>query len=176
MGAHKVRSEVITLDVADTGRRRRWSDAEKLRIVAEAEAGSRLVSATARRHGVSRSQLMKWRRLADAGLLSGDGPRTPCAPTGFARVVVAAAASDGAAVAPAPPERIEIVLVNGRRLIVAETVGAAALIVTAKLNNVDPQAWLADVLGRIAGMPASKMDDLLPWNWAAQRQATIRAA
>jgi transposase len=39
------------------------------------------------------------------------------------------------------------------------------LIETAKLNDVDPQAWLADVLGRIADHPASKLDKLLPWNW-----------
>jgi transposase len=39
------------------------------------------------------------------------------------------------------------------------------LITTAKLNDVDPQAWLADVLARIAGSPASRLDDLLPWNW-----------
>ncbi|MBM3481215.1 MAG: IS66 family transposase [Alphaproteobacteria bacterium] len=41
-----------------------------------------------------------------------------------------------------------------------------SLIVTAKLNDVDPQAWLADVLARIAGHPASRLDDLLPWNWS----------
>jgi hypothetical protein len=41
------------------------------------------------------------------------------------------------------------------------------LIVTAKLNDVDPQAWLADVLARIAGHPASRLDELLPWNWAS---------
>jgi transposase len=40
-----------------------------------------------------------------------------------------------------------------------------SLIVTAKLNNVDPQAWLADVLARIAGHPAHRIDELLPWNW-----------
>ena len=39
------------------------------------------------------------------------------------------------------------------------------LIGTAKLNNVDPQAWLADVLDRIAGTPQSQLDELLPWNW-----------
>jgi DNA invertase Pin-like site-specific DNA recombinase len=39
------------------------------------------------------------------------------------------------------------------------------LIETAKLNGVDPQAWLADVLRRIADHPASKLDELLPWNW-----------
>jgi transposase len=40
-----------------------------------------------------------------------------------------------------------------------------SLIVTAKMNDVDPQAWLADVLARIADHPASRLDDLLPWNW-----------
>ena len=44
-----------------------------------------------------------------------------------------------------------------------------SLIVTANLNNVDPQAWLADVLGRIANTPRSKLRDLLPWHWAASR-------
>lgn len=40
-----------------------------------------------------------------------------------------------------------------------------SLIVTAKLNDVDPQAWLADVFARIADHPVSKLDELLPWNW-----------
>ena len=39
------------------------------------------------------------------------------------------------------------------------------LIMTAKLNDVDPQAWLADVLARIASMPQSQLHKLLPWNW-----------
>jgi hypothetical protein len=41
----------------------------------------------------------------------------------------------------------------------------ATLIMTAKLNDIDPQAWLADVLARIAAHPAHRLDDLLPWNW-----------
>ena len=41
------------------------------------------------------------------------------------------------------------------------------LIQTARLNDVDPQAWLADVLARIAGHPAQRLGELLPWNWAA---------
>ncbi len=39
------------------------------------------------------------------------------------------------------------------------------LIATAKLNDIDPQAWLADVLRRIADHPASRLDELLPWHW-----------
>lgn len=40
-----------------------------------------------------------------------------------------------------------------------------SLIVTAKMNDIDPQAWLADVLARIADHPVQKLDELLPWNW-----------
>jgi len=39
------------------------------------------------------------------------------------------------------------------------------LIMTAKLNDVDPQAWLTDVLARIADMPQNRIAELLPWNW-----------
>lgn len=41
------------------------------------------------------------------------------------------------------------------------------LIQTARLNGIDPQAWLADVLARLPDHPASKIADLLPWNWKA---------
>jgi hypothetical protein len=40
-----------------------------------------------------------------------------------------------------------------------------SLIVTARLNEVDPRAWLADVLARIADHRASRLHDLLPWSW-----------
>ena len=46
-----------------------------------------------------------------------------------------------------------------------------SLIVTAKLNHVDAQAWLADVLARIAEHPAQRIDELMPWNWKAARPA-----
>jgi transposase len=48
----------------------------------------------------------------------------------------------------------------------------ATLIVTAKLNDVDPQAWLADVLARIATHPARRLDELLPWNWTPRALAS----
>jgi transposase len=40
-----------------------------------------------------------------------------------------------------------------------------SLIVTAKMNGVDPRAWLTDALSRIAAHPAHRLDELLPWNW-----------
>src|ERR1700737_4949119 len=51
-----------------------------------------------------------------------------------------------------------------------------SLIVTAKLNDVDPQAWLADVLARIAGHPAHRIDELLPWNWRPHSRSRSQAA
>jgi len=47
-----------------------------------------------------------------------------------------------------------------------------SFIVTAKMNGIDPQAWLADTLARIATHPAHRIDELLPWNWTP----TITAA
>ena len=49
-----------------------------------------------------------------------------------------------------------------------------SLVVTAKLNDVDPRAWIADVLRRIADRPASRFDELLPWHW--KRRADKLAA
>jgi transposase len=51
-----------------------------------------------------------------------------------------------------------------------------SLIVTAKMNGVDPQAWLADVLTRIATHPAHRLDELLPWNWTQTASAMAAAA
>ena len=56
-------TQVARLEVVDSGRRRRWSDEEKLKIVLESLAAPRQVSATARRYGIARSQLLQWRRL-----------------------------------------------------------------------------------------------------------------
>ncbi len=50
------------------------------------------------------------------------------------------------------------------------------LIQTAKLNDIDPQAWLADVLGRIADHPVQLLHELLPWNWRPQATPVRQAA
>jgi hypothetical protein len=44
------------------------------------------------------------------------------------------------------------------------------LITTAKLNGLDPEAWLADVVSRIADHPMSRWGELLPWNWRGHEQ------
>jgi transposase len=50
-----------------------------------------------------------------------------------------------------------------------------SLIVTAKMNDVDPQAWLADVLARIAAHPAQRIDELLPWRWRREPVDAVAA-
>ena len=57
---------------------------------------------------------------------------------------------------------------GGRRAAVIYT-----LINSAKLNDIDPQAWLADVLARIQDHPMRRIDELLPWNW---KETVLRAA
>jgi transposase len=52
----------------------------------------------------------------------------------------------------------------------------ATLITTAKLNDVDPQAWLADVLARIADIPQARVHELLPWNWRPLKTRARHAA
>jgi transposase len=49
------------------------------------------------------------------------------------------------------------------------------LITTAKLNSINPQAWLADVLARIADYPALRINELLPWYWKPAQDQTAAA-
>src|SRR3954470_8545533 len=60
---------ISRLEIVDTGRRRRWSAAEKLRIVEESLTAPRLASATARRHGISNQLLFAWRKAYREGRL-----------------------------------------------------------------------------------------------------------
>jgi transposase len=62
MDSHTHSSQIGRLEVVEAGRRRRWSEEEKLKIVLESLQAPRRVSATARRYGISRSLLLQWRR------------------------------------------------------------------------------------------------------------------
>jgi hypothetical protein len=50
-----------------------------------------------------------------------------------------------------------------------------SLIATAKMNDVDPPAWLADVLARINDLPQNRLHELLPWEWAIRQPQTPAA-
>jgi transposase len=62
MDSNKYSTQVERLGVVETGRRRRWTDDEKLKIVLESMQTPRAISSTARRYGISRSLLLNWRR------------------------------------------------------------------------------------------------------------------
>ena len=82
MDRRKDSAQVQRLEVVELGRRRRWSAEAKLRIVEESFAGWRQASATARRHGISRSLLFAWRKACRAGAL------VDAEPGGFVPAVV----------------------------------------------------------------------------------------
>jgi len=119
MACAKVVSDFELLTVDDAGRRRAWTDEEKVRIVEESLRGHRQGSATARRHGISRSLLTRWRAEYRAGLVGAGEPM-------FTPLALALPASASAA-ASASETKVEIVLANGRRVVVAASIDPAAL-------------------------------------------------
>jgi len=118
------RPEIEVLSAADGVRRRQWSEADKLRIVEESFLGHRQASATARRHGISRSLMTTWRRLYRDGELGGYRPPS------FTPVALRVDTQDSApeAETPSPAEnKVEIVLANRRRLVVPFHIDPAVL-------------------------------------------------
>ena len=91
MDVHKHSTQTERLEVVETGRRRRWSDDEKLRIVLESLETPRAISSTARRHGISRSLLMTWRRAFRPEPMVPDIQQTGLQQTGFVRAMIATA-------------------------------------------------------------------------------------
>jgi len=108
------------MDVVDTGRRRRFSREEKIRIVEESFSGPNMARATARRYGIALSGLYQWRRQYQRGELGGEVPAFRAVelfPEGIAATVSTAVTSGP----------IEIALSNGRRVIVPPDVDAGVL-------------------------------------------------
>jgi transposase len=110
---------VSRLEVVDTGRRRRWPDEQKRRVVEESLSAPRQASATARRHGISNQLLFAWRKAYREGRLGGMA--------GFVPAVIT------------PPDRkrrpeeeassrLEVVTANGRRIIVEGPVNVELLL------------------------------------------------
>jgi transposase len=145
--------DVSGLTDGQSGGRRRWSLSAKRQIVLESQAGSGSIAATARRHGISRSQLMAWRRafLVEAATPAPvfmpirvrpqdeaeSGPALPAADTAAVLAkpdsVVPGATVPGMmvpALSSIPPAfgRVEIVLVCGRRLVLDGAIDADAVL------------------------------------------------
>ena len=129
MTDHSFISQVEVLSVTDTGRRRRWTDAEKVRIVEESYAAPRMAAATARHYEISRSLLTRWRRLARDGLLIGNGDRTHFAAVAVTPEVAAEPAATDAQYRAdeMSHDRVEIILPNGRRLVTAASTETSTL-------------------------------------------------
>ena len=111
-------AQVGRLEVVETGRRRRWSEDEKLKIVLESLQAPRQVAATARRYGISRSLLLRWRQSFRA-----EPTDAAEQPTGFvpARVV------PGSGATPGPTGVIEIEFAAEARMRITGAVDAATL-------------------------------------------------
>lgn len=113
MSCATVNSPIEVLSADDLGRRRDWSDEEKVRIVEESLQGFRQGSVTARRYGLSRSLLTRWRREYRSGLLS------VSVSTSFVPLAISPPPASSEMTAPLRSEdnkTIEIGLPNGRRL------------------------------------------------------------
>jgi transposase len=121
MAVDTPRPVIEHLEVVETGRGRRWTEDEKLRIVAESLRGVRQVSSTARRHGISRSLLTTWRRQF----------RVQPHPDGEAGTEFVPAVVLPERPASSPPAlsstRMEIVISRDRRIIVDAGVDVTAL-------------------------------------------------
>ena len=122
MDSHKHSTQVERLEGVETGRRRRWSDDEKLRIVMESLQTTRAISSTARRHGISRSLLMTWRRSFSP---EPTGPEAQQA--GFVPAMIVAAETAPTESAAPVSGRMVIIIGRDRRIIVDASVDAAAL-------------------------------------------------
>jgi transposase len=119
---------VSRLEIIDTGRRRRFTAEAKLKILQEGFSGDgRQVSATAEKHGVSRSQLYRWRQLAQAGNLGSIRIEgfVPAVITPEAPAPAPAAAASNPAIGQG---RMEVMSANGRRVIVDRDVDVDALL------------------------------------------------
>jgi transposase len=123
MGVLSDSHQVSRLEVVDSGRRRRWTESEKLRIVRESLAGPRLTAATARRHGISRQLLLNWRKAWREGRLGAEAPAAAFVPA----VVTAERETAGQRAAP-DASRVEIVMANGRRVVVEPTMDIGILL------------------------------------------------
>jgi transposase len=104
MDAHEDTPRIQILSVSDTGRRRRWTDDEKLRIIEESQRDGVTIADVARRHEISRSLLYDWRYRQKIGLLG--------CPASFMRLVPLEGPATPEVMHPAPASRPAVMTVE----------------------------------------------------------------
>jgi transposase len=120
MDSNKYSTQVERLGVVETGRRRRWTDEEKLKVVLESMQAPRAISSTARRYGISRSLLLNWRRSCCIERDGVEGQKS-----GFVPAMLVADRTPSIPAAPASGRML--IEIGDRRVIVDAGVDAAAL-------------------------------------------------
>ncbi|UVO38357.1 transposase [Bradyrhizobium arachidis] len=124
MDSNKFSAQIERFEVVETGRRRRWTDDEKLKIVLESLQAPRAVSSTARRYGISRSLLLTWRRSFGARTSDTEQPQPAFVP---AMVVPDQPPAPPIDLAGPASGRMEIVVGKACRVIVDAGVDMTAL-------------------------------------------------
>jgi transposase len=124
MDVHKSSLLVERLEIVETGRRRRWSEDEKLKIVLESLQSAGQMNATARRYGISRSQLYLWRRAFRVTQAETVEPHSGFVP---ATITVEPHPPSAQLAVPVDPGRIEIDFSNGARMRVTGAIDGVTL-------------------------------------------------
>jgi len=122
------RPQVSRMEIVDSGRRRRFSNEAKLAIVAESYSAPRQVTATARRHGITRFQLNDWRRAAREGRLGADIGVEGFVPALLISEPATTVAETSDELAKRSFSRMEVLSANGRRVVVDRDVDVEALL------------------------------------------------
>ena len=134
MSCSSVFTPIELFAAEDVGRRRHWSDEDKIRIVEESFRGHRQGSATARRYGISRSLLSTWRRAYRGGALGAEGLEGSLVPLMTEGATPSASAGP---VQASQDARINITLTNGRCMTIPASLPPSRL--AALLTVVDPR-------------------------------------
>ena len=124
MDVNKSSLQGMRLEIVETGRRRRWSEDEKLKIVRESLQSPGQMTVTARRYGVSRSHLYLWRRVFRATQAETAEPQAGFVPATIAMESLPSAPDSSA---PPDPGTIEIDFANGARMRVTGAINEGTL-------------------------------------------------
>ncbi len=122
------RPQVSRMEIVDSGRRRRFSNEAKLAIVAESYSAPRQVTATARRHGITRFQLNDWRKAAREGRLGNGRGSEGFIPALLVPEPGMPVVAPATKLSTAQSGLMEVVSANGRRVIVGRDVDVEALL------------------------------------------------